>query len=276
MSSIALEEGGAYQSLQMMLQDEFGIVIGEERRNAITAKLNPVMSAFRLDSLDALVDALRTKESVAIKNSVLQAITAYETEWFKPKELFNLLDEYLLPNMLDSSRKNYRIWVIGCGDGQLPYSLAMKIRQATKQANASIPITIEATDISEAVINKAATGKFEQAAMKGMPDQLQKKYMVEQSGQWQVSEDVRSMIDFSTCNLLEDFEDKGHFDLIICLDVLVYYSVPVKGRLLNAFSTLLDPSCILIAGMNEPVLPFNDNFEMVRHNAGIFYRQKAY
>ena len=88
MSSIALEEGGAYQSLQMMLQDEFGIVIGEERRNAITAKLNPVMSAFSLDSLDALVDALRTRESGAIKNGILQAITAYETAWFSPKELF--------------------------------------------------------------------------------------------------------------------------------------------------------------------------------------------
>jgi chemotaxis methyl-accepting protein methylase len=58
--------------------------------------------------------------------------------------------------------------------------------------------------------------------------------------------------------------------------VLVYFSVPVKTRLLNAFAHLLDPSGILIAGMNEPVLPFNDNFDMVRHDAGIFYRQKAY
>jgi chemotaxis protein methyltransferase CheR len=276
MSSIALEEGGAYQSLQLMLQDEFGIVIGEERKNSITAKLKPVMSAFSLDSLDALVAALRTEESAAIKNAILQAITAYEAEWFEPEELFNLLDEYLLPDMLNASRNQYRIWVIGSGDGQLPYSLAMKIHQAVKQANASTTVKIEATDISDADINKAAKGVFEEASMKGMLDSFRKKYMNEQSGQWLVNDDIRSMIDFSTCNLLEDFEDKGHFDLIICLDVLVYFSVPVKGRLLNAFASLLDPSGILIAGMNEPVLPFNSNFDMVRHDAGIFYRQKAY
>ena len=83
------------------------------------------------------------------------------------------------------------------------------------------------------------------------------------------------MTAFSTCNLLEDFEGKGHFDLIICLDVLVYFSVPVKAQLLESFANLLDPSGILIAGINEPVLPFNSNFDMVRHDAGIFYRQKA-
>ncbi|MGD2160779.1 MAG: CheR family methyltransferase [Gammaproteobacteria bacterium] len=276
MSSIALEEGGAYQSLQMLLQDEFGVVIGEERKNSITAKLKPVMVAFNFDSLDALVDALRTQESGAIKNSILQAITAYEAEWFDPPALFNLLDEYLLPNMLDSSRTDYRIWVVGSGDGQLPYSLAMKIHQAMKQAGSSLNVKIEATDISDAIISKASEGLFEEASMHGMLEPYQKKYMTEHSGEWQVNDDIRSMVGFSTCNLLEDFEDKGYFDLVICLDVLVYYSVPVKTRLLNAFAALLDPSGILIAGMNEPVLPFNDNFEMVRHDAGIFYRQKAY
>ena len=49
----------------------------------------------------------------------------------------------------------------------------------------------------------------------------------------------------------------------------------MKTRLLDSFAALLDPSGILVAGVSEPVLPFNDNFEMVRHEAGIFYRQKA-
>jgi chemotaxis methyl-accepting protein methylase len=91
MSSIALEEGGAYQSLQMLLQDEFGVVIGEERKKSITAKLRPVMVAFNLDSLDALVDALRIEESAAIKNSILQAITAYEAEWFDPPAVLTIV-----------------------------------------------------------------------------------------------------------------------------------------------------------------------------------------
>ena len=274
MSSIDSAAGGAYQSLQMFLQEEFGIVIGEERERSITAQLEPVISKYSLDSLQALVNEMQ-KDAVEIRNSVLQAITSHEDNWFEPKELFTLLDDYLLAEIVDAGRKRYRIWVIGSRSGQLPYSLAMKIQQAAQQANSSTRVTIEATDIDEVAVNAAARGVYNQASVEGMDDQFKRKYMDEESGQWHVNEDIKSMIDFSSCNLLEDFEDKGHFDLIICHDVLVYFSVPVKTRLLDSFASLLDPSGILVAGVSEPVLPFNDNFEMVRHEAGIFYRQKA-
>ena len=274
MSSIDSAAGGAYQSLQMFLQEEFGIVIGEERERSITAQLEPVISKYSLDSLQALVNEMQ-KDAVEIRNSVLQAITSHEDNWFEPKELFTLLDDYLLAEIVAAGRKRYRIWVIGSRSGQLPYSLAMKIQQAAQQANSSTRVTIEATDIDEVAVNAAARGVYNQASVEGMDDQFKRKYMDEESGQWHVNEDIKSMIDFSSCNLLEDFEDKGHFDLIICHDVLVYFSVPVKTRLLDSFASLLDPSGILVAGVSEPVLPFNDNFEMVRHEAGIFYRQKA-
>jgi chemotaxis protein methyltransferase CheR len=274
MSSIDSAEGGAYQSLQMFLQEEFGIVIGEERERSITTQLEPVISQYSMDSLQALVNEMQ-KDAVDIRNSVLQAITSHEDNWFEPKELFTLLDDYLLAEIVDAGRKRYRIWVIGSRSGQLPYSLAMKIHQAAQQANSSTRVSIEATDIDEAAVASAVKGVYPPASLQGMDDQLQKKYVQEESGYWRVNDDIRSMVEFSSCNLLEDFEDKGHFDLIICHDVLVYFSVPVKTRLLDSFATLLDPSGILVAGVSEPVLPFNDNFEMVRHEAGIFYRQKA-
>jgi chemotaxis protein methyltransferase CheR len=274
MSSIESAEGGAYQSLQMFLQEEFGIVIGEERERSITTQLEPVISQYSLDSLQALVDEMQ-KDAVHIRNSVLQAITSHEDNWFEPRELFTLLDDYLLGEIVEAGRKRYRIWVIGSRSGQLPYSLAMKIQQAVQQTNSSTRVAIEATDIDEAAVNAAVKGVYSQASVEGVDDQYRKKYLEEESGQWYVTGDIKSMVDFSTCNLLDDFEDKGHFDLIICHDVLVYFSVPVKTRLLDSFATLLDPSGILVAGVGEPVLPFNDNFEMVRHEAGIFYRQKA-
>ena len=273
MSSISSEDD-AYQSLRTVLQEEFGVVIGEERKHSITAKLMPVMAEFSLDSLGALAGEMRNKDAVDLRNSVLHAITTFEHEWFEPRELFNLLDDYLLDEMLDRGRERYRIWVIGSGAGQLPYSLAMKIREALKTSKSATQVTIEATDVSNAVVNAAARGVFEQRSMDGITDDYRNKYMESSQGRWQVANDIRSMVVFSSCNLHDDFEGKGHFDLIICLDVLVYFSVPVKTKLLESFAKLLDPSGILIAGMNEPVLPFNSSFDMVRHEDGIFYRQK--
>lgn len=275
MSSAPHEEGNAYQSLQLVLQQAFGIVIGEERQARITAVLKPVIAEFKLDTLDKLVDSLQQEGSTELRNAVLQAITQREDDWFSPFDLFNLLDVYLLPDMLETGRKNYRIWVISGGAGQLPYSLAMKIRDAINSSGSDTKVSIEATDISDAVVSNAAKGVFDQASMKGMQETYQQKYMDEKSGQWLVNDEIRGMVSFSTCNLLEDFDDKGYFDLIICLEVLAYFSLPVKKSLLSSFAKLLDPSGILIAGANEPIMPLDDNFEMVKHEAGTFYRQKS-
>ena len=274
--SIALEDGGAYQSLQIILQDAFGVVIGEGRNHSILAKLKPVIAEFNLGTLEGLVSELQKSGPNEVKNSVLQAITAHEDAWFTPEELFRLLDDYLLAEIMKSGRHSYRIWVIGSGAGQLPYSLAMNIHQAIKQANSSTKVRIEATDVNANAVDMAAKGEYEPTSLEGMPDTSRNKFMGQRSGLWQVRDEIRSMVSFSTCNLHEDIEHKGHFDLIICVGVLVYFSVPMRTKLLRSFARLLDPSGVLVAGLSEPVLPFNDQFDMVRLDSGIFYRQRAH
>ena len=275
MSSVAFEDGGAYQSLQAVLQNTFGVVVGDERQQSITAMLKPVLSDYSFASLEELSSALEKGDSGNLRNSVLQAITSHEDDWFSPQGFLALLDGYLIPDMLASGNEQYRIWVIGSGAGQLPYSLAMKIQEAIKNAASSIKVTIDATDISETVVKQAEAGLFDETSMNGMDEELKKKYMRWQDGQWLVNDDIRSMVNFSTCNLLDEFEDRGHYDLIICLDGLVYFSLAIKNTLLDSFAKLLDPSGILVPGANDPMLPMNENFERVQHEAGTFYRQKS-
>jgi chemotaxis protein methyltransferase CheR len=273
--SSALDESNVFQSLQLVLQEAFGVVIGEGRNRSVLAKLKSVMSEFGLASLEDLVAELKKNNTSHIKNRVLQSITAHESAWFEPRELFRLVDGYLLADMLESSRRNYRIWVVGCGTGPLPYSLAMAIEQARQEINSATKVSIEATDVPAAMVTSAAIGRYQLDALQGLADGYKNKYMSQKSGLWEVNDDIKSMVSFSTCHLLDDFEQMGHFDLIICLDVLIYFSMPVKARLLDSFAKLLDPSGILVAGLTEPALPLNENFDMVRHDAGIFYRQRA-
>jgi chemotaxis protein methyltransferase CheR len=273
--SSALDESNVFQSLQLVLQDAFGVVIGEGRNRFVLAKLKSVMSEFGLASLEDLIAELKKNNPSQIKNRVLQAITAHEAAWFEPRDLFRLVDDYLMADMLESRRRNYRIWVIGCGSGPLPYSLAIAIQQARQELNSSTEVSIEATDVPATIVTSAEIGRYQSDALQGLPDVLKNKYMSQKSGMWEVNDDIKSMVNFSACHLLDDFEHMGHLDLIICLDVLIYFSMPIKTRLLESFAKLLDPSGILVAGLTEPVLPRNENFDMVRHEAGIFYRQKA-
>ncbi len=273
--SSALDESNVFQSLRLVLQDAFGVVIGEGRNRSVVSKLKAVTSEFGLASLEDLIAELRKNSTSPIKNRVLQTITAHESAWFEPRELFRLIDGYLLTDMLESNRRNYRIWVVGCGTGPLPYSLAMTIQHARQELNSSTNVSIEATDVPATMVTSAEIGRYQTDALQGLSDVVKNKYMGQKSGMWEVNDEIKSMVNFSTRHLLDDFEHMGHFDLIICLDVLIYFSMPVKTRMLDSFAKMLDPSGILVAGLTEPVLPRNKNFDMVRHDAGIFYRQRA-
>jgi len=100
-----------------------------------------------------------------------------------------------------------------------------------------------------------------------------KKYLTGNEGLWEVDESLRSILHFTSCDLLGGATSMGDCDLIICPDELIYFSNGVKRGILEDFAQLLDPSGILIVGANEPVVPFCDRFELVNHESGTFYRQ---
>ena len=97
--------------------------------------------------------------------------------------------------------------------------------------------------------------------------------MTRKNDEWEIEPSIRSMLHFKTCSLLDGIEDMGHFDLVICLDVLIYFSNGVKKRIIDALADVLDPSGILIVGANESVTPFSKRFELISHETGTFFRQ---
>jgi chemotaxis protein methyltransferase CheR len=96
----------------------------------------------------------------------------------------------------------------------------------------------------------------------------------ETSGSSIIKDKIRQRIKFSQCDLTEDFQSIGKMDLIICPEVLVYFSNGVKAGILKQFSSLLNTGGIFLTANNQVVTPFTDSFERVDHTAGVFYRQK--
>ncbi|MCK4705076.1 MAG: hypothetical protein KAT90_06320, partial [Gammaproteobacteria bacterium] len=90
----------------------------------------------------------------------------------------------------------------------------------------------------------------------------------------QIKEKVCQLLSFSQCDLKEDFLSLGHMDLIICPEVLDYFSNGVKASVLQQFSECLKSGGIFITGNNQSVAAFNKSLERVEHPEGLFYRQK--
>ncbi len=262
-----------YQTLQLALQDSLGVVVGEEGRDLIEGKLQALMMRERLSKLTELATALRKESPSSIRSDVLEAITTHNTQWFGYPEINRLLGDYILPSLLEQQKTEARIWLVGCGQGQSAYSLAMVIDEYKQLLGSEIAIEIVATDSSAEVIANARAGIYEATDVNGITSTWQQKYMEEVDGGWKVSDNIQHMLQFKTIDLLNDVADLGHFDVIISPDVLMYFASSLKSTLLDDYATLLDPSGILVLNNNEPVLPYCDRFELVEHEAGQFYRQ---
>ncbi len=279
MPSAVSREIDDYQTLSLAFQDVLGVIITDDQRTTMLTKLNRVMQAFELDSLVKLAEKMRRDGSTRLNSSILDAITAPDSNWFQTPTISRLLDKYVLENI----RKDARIWVAGCGNGSLAYSIAMDIAEYNRRNNTDVRPAILATDVAGDALERAKSGRYCVSQLKGMPETMQSTYLQKRDDLneafgdscgdvWEVRDKIRQMVSFDHCDLLQDFQETGKVDVIICPHILVYFSGTDRQGILKQFSRLLAPAGILMVGEDQTV--FSKDFERVDHPQGVFYRQR--
>lgn len=275
MNSVPCDSDDNYRYLKLLLQDEFGVVLGEDQEQQVTDKLDTVLAENNIDSLQSLTEHLHGNNSPDLRTEVLHAITERNISWFNYPEIMAVFSDYVLPNINKGSAEPYRVWVVGCGNGQTAFSLAIAVDKYKKKEEQELAIEIIATDSSDETVRDAAEAKFKASFLSGLSDVDKGKYMTVEADEWVVNDSIKSMVSFSKANpLYIDENDLDNVDLIICPDILVYYTVLAKTQVLEFFATLLNGSGMLMTGVYEPIIPFCKQFTMVEHDSGIFYRKQ--
>jgi len=269
-----------YQTLALAFQDVLGVIITEEQRKAIVAKLNRVMQAFELDSVLELAEKMRRASTSRLNADILQAITDYDPCWFKYPAISHLLQQYVLNNI----PKDAKIWVVGCEDGSLAYTVAIELAEHSRQTQQPDSRTVIATDVSEETLQRAATGLYRVGQLQNVPqdmlsmyfsrrEELNNEYGDPQGDMWEVKAKIREKLSFNHCDLLEGCQPTGTIDVIICPEILVYFSNSHRAGIIQQFASALKPGGILIIGEDQAVI--STGFERVEHPDGTFYRQKG-
>src|SRR5205814_258553 len=126
-----------------------------------------------------------------------------------------------------------------CSTGQEPYSLAMILHQRQAQL-AGWRIDVVATDIAEEVLERARAGWYTQfEVQRGLPIQHLVKYFKQSGERWQIDEQIRAMVTFRRCNLLDNLSPLGAFDVVFCRNVLIYFDQPTKAAVLERMARLM-------------------------------------
>ena len=261
-----------FEYIAQLLYQRSGLVITQEKAYLLESRLNPVARKWDLDSVDALIGVLRTKKDEQLTVDVTEAMTTNESFFFRDSRPFEQFKDVLLPRLLEAraARKQIRIWSAACSSGQEPYTLAMILKEEAARL-AGWRIEIVATDLSKEILDKAKQGLYSQfEVQRGLPITLLMKYFSQEGEKWRVSEEIRQMVSYKPFNLLTSPAALGHFDVVFCRNVLIYFDQATKGQVLARIAQIMPADGFLYLGGAETVLGVSDSFEVVPGQRGVY------
>lgn len=263
-----------YQFLKEFLKTRSGLVLNDEKQYLIESRLLPVVRENGLDSISNLVSALKRPDAKVLETAVVEAMTTNESFFFRDKTPFDNFRQVMLPELIKSraSRRKLRIWCAAASTGQEPYSLGMCLDEFAGQL-AGWRIEIIGTDLSNDVLEKAKAGIYSQfEVQRGLPVQMLLKYFTQTGELWQISNELRSKVQWKQLNLLESFSHLGEFDIVFCRNVLIYFDQETKTDVLNRIAKQMSGDGYMVLGAAETVVGLTSSFAPVPQMRGLYQR----
>ena len=260
-----------YAFLQKYIHAESGIVIEADKQYLLESRLLPLLRDNRIDSLDALSSRLAARSSPSLGKLVVEAMTTNETLFFRDPVMFDGLRKQVLPALFDKLKgtRKLRIWSAAASSGQEAYSIAMMLLE---MGRSKAEFEIVGTDISNQVLERARAAKYVQFEVnRGLPAPCLMKYFTRSGLEWQLKDEIRSLVRFDQLDLRQNFRSMGSFDLILCRNVLIYFDTDTKRKIVEQIRSLLFPGAVLVLGCAETVINIHDGFKRNAIGQSTFY-----
>ena len=260
-----------YEYLRKLLKDQSGLDLSADKQYLIESRLLPLSRKCGVTGIDDLVQKMKGGSS-SIVAQVVEAMTTNETFFFRDKIPFEHFRDSIMPEMLKAraARRSIRIWCAAGSTGQEPYSLAMCLKEMGA-ALAGWRVDIIATDLSQEVLEKSKSGIYSQfEVQRGLPIQLLVKYFRQNGELWQISPDIRAMVQHRQLNLLHDFSQLGAFDIVFCRNVLIYFDQDTKINIFGRLARMMEQDGFLVLGAAETVVGLTDVFKPFPDKRGLY------
>lgn len=238
----------------------------------VASRLGPVAQRFGYLSVIELVSALQNEAREDVIGAVIEAMVTHESLFFRDEKPFEHLINRIVPELMQSRAggNKVRIWSAACSSGQEPYSIAMALLERFP-AMSGWNWEIVATDISDAIIQRARAGVYSSFEVKrGLsPQRLDKFFRRVDAQNFTLVDSVRRLVRFERHNLLENAAKLGTFDIVFCRNVLIYFDTPTKTRVLDNIARQMSADGALFLGSADTIVGVSSKFTGVGQERGI-------
>ena len=236
--------------LENWIYKELRIDISAYKSNQMNRRLLSLMARNGAESANRFISMLEKDQG--LKQKLTDFITINVSEFFRNKELF--LDfENKIKELIGKGEKRLRIWSAACSNGAEPYSIALMLDRLTPE----IRHTIIGTDIDATILETARKGEYVLGDIKNIDKSVLQKYFVSSGSKYILNQDIRNRVQFKKHDLILDTYDKG-FDIIICRNVVIYFTQEVKDKIYRKFFESLNKEGLLFVGATESIYNYKD------------------
>lgn len=270
--------------LSKYLSAHTGIYFPEKRLHELKQKMTAAMKDFNFENVEEFIHWLLSAPLTQHQVEVLAChLTVQETYFLRENKTFEVLEQSILPELINSRRKTekrIRIWSAGCATGEEPYSIAILLNRLIPDIK-DWNITILATDINSDALQKARQGIYSEWSFRDTPQWVRGQYFEKISrGHYTIRSPIKEMVTFSYLNLSQDVypslsTNTNAMDLIFCRNVLMYFAPEYAKAVAQRFHRCLIDRSFLIVSVVEVSSLLSSEFNPVRMNGITLYKKDS-
>jgi chemotaxis protein methyltransferase CheR len=271
----------AYLKVRDLIYRISGIYHSEEKLYLLSSRCARRMAALGVTSPAEYLEHLTTRGNRdAELRLLLNEITIGETYMFRHPAQLDALRNVILPEILQAKGsiglKRMRFWCAGCSTGEEPYTIAMFLLEEKDKLLTGWTWEILATDLNDNSLDAARAGIYGEYALRNIGEAQRRKYFKDAGNQKLEANDLlKAQIRFDRLNLRDDNKmlfQKG-IDVILCCNVLIYFDLASKRRVVQHFYANLLPGGYLFLGHAESLFQVDDAFRLVHFTGTTAYHK---
>lgn len=254
-----------FERLKGFVLQQYGIDLTKKRILA-ECRMNRELEEKGFSSLGQYMDAMEHEGGGRLQSILLNRLTTNYTYFMRESKHFDYLVEHILPELQPEWGLNfYRIWSAGCSSGQECYTLAMLLQDYADHGGWLPDFEILGADISEASVKKAQAACYPVSELEKIPVLWRAKYCIVDAaaGTFTIIPALRAKVHFRVMNLLKPTAGIGHYNLILCRNVMIYFDDASRKKLIDRLYVALKPDGYLFVGHTELLPRDHGQFEYV-------------
>jgi chemotaxis protein methyltransferase CheR len=265
-----------FRLLRDLVYEHAGLVYDESALMLFDRRLSERLEALGLANYQAYYKYLRfDAHNQAEMEEAVERLTTKETYFFRQEYQLRAFQAELLPRLEEANARSRRllVWSAGCSTGEEAYTLAALILESGRFEGWDVRVI--GTDLSKHCVAHARRGVYQASSLRATSARDKSRYFLELGDGFHVTDQVKKLCQFGQMNLFDSGRGNlvGRVDAIFCRNVLIYFDVRSRKRVIDHLYQRLSPGGYLMLGHSESLLNLSTAFELVHLRDDLVYRK---